>query len=80
MNEIERELIEEIVNSVVKRHEESKAVGTVGCALAWLKEFERSLRKVVVRYEKRLIVIARPTLVVRSRPDSVTDSDPQRVA
>lgn len=74
MNEVERKLIEEIVESVAERHEESKDPCTVGLALAWLNDFHCALRRVIVKHEKLLIFIPRPMLSVRSKPDSGSGS------
>jgi len=80
VNEVERQLIEEIVDSVATRHEESKRVGSVGTALQWIGQFNASLRRVIAKYEKALIVIPRPTVAVRSSPDSGSKSDPSPAA
>jgi len=80
VDEVERVLIEEIVESVAKRHEGTTPVGKFGAELAWLKKFHSSLRRVVAKYEKRLIVIPRPTVAVRPKQDSVSGPDPRPVS
>lgn len=79
MNRVEWEIINEIVESVAERHQGEKAAASIGDALAWITGFERALRRVVAKYEKRLIVIPHPTVAVKSRPGSGLNSAQQPV-
>jgi len=70
VNEVEREMIEEIVESVAKRHSKSKKTETVGGAIEWMKAFRGALWRAVRKYEKHLIVVTRPTASVAIKSDS----------